>query len=207
MTSVPTAVLVTQWVMLFALSALVIVTYRQLAHLLELSGSANDAGGPALGVMAGPFAYRRPGDPAPRTFTPGTRPVVLLFTDPRCGACAGALEAVERATRDRPPHLDVLVVTDAEEAAVAANEALGRTPFEVALVERRVVSHGYRVTGTPLLLGLDVEGRVRARAAGPDRSGVRRFLREFMRAIKVDTDRSAARPASSSQDEREVSTT
>jgi hypothetical protein len=151
MTSVPTPLLVTQWVLLFALSALVVVMYRQLAHLLRLSDSANDAGGLAPGAAVPTFTYRRPGRPGVDRFVPGSGSAVLLFTDPRCGACDTVLDGLERVVsagaRDQ---LRVLVMTDADDTAVAANDALGRTSLEVALVDHRVVSHEFRVNATPL---------------------------------------------------------
>jgi hypothetical protein len=185
--SIPVAVVVAQWVVLFGLSALVVVMYRQLAHLLELGGAAGSAGGLDVGARAPSFTYRRPGEPDRYYFEVGQTPAFLLFTDPRCGACDTALRAVETVTRrSRSTGTRVVVVTDADDVAVAANEGLSNTALDVAVVDNAVVERDYRVTATPLLIGVDADGVVRAKASGPDEAGVRRFLREFRRAPDQD---------------------
>jgi hypothetical protein len=178
--SVPLALVVTQWVVLLVLAALVLVMYRQLAHLLELSRGAHDAGGLDLEAAAPSFAYRRPSEAGEHRFTVGETPALLLFTDPRCGACDKALQAVESVTRrSRSTGVRVLVVTDGDEIAVAANGALSASALDIAIVERHVVTRDYRVTGTPLLVGVDADGLVRNKMAGPDEAAVRRMLKDF----------------------------
>lgn len=187
MISLPIAIVVTQWVMLFALSGLVIVMYRQLAHLLHLSGSAHDAGGLDVGTVAPTFGYRHPGESTRRIFQPGSRSTVLLFTDPRCGACDAALEAVEGAARgSQSSGLQVLVVSDADDIAVAANEGLSRTSLDIALVDHGVVTTDYRVTGTPLLVGIDSNGAVQSTIAAPDLPAARRLVKDLHRLSVSD---------------------
>ena len=182
MISMPIALVVTQWVLLLALALLVLLMYRQLAHLLHLSGSAHDAGGPVEGEPAQAFRYHQPGEPLVHDYQPGEQATLLLFSDPRCGACDAALEAVETVTRNsRAAGLRVLVITDADDIAVAANNALANTALDVAVVDRGV-THDYRIAGTPLLVGVDREGVVRAKASSPDQTAVRRLLKDIRRA-------------------------
>lgn len=204
MISVPMSLVVTQWVVLFALGGLVIVMYRQLAHLLELSGSAHDPGGPDIGAQAPAFDYRHPSESAAtnRLAPPGQGPIVLLFSDPWCGACDKALQAVETVTQRRPSSLRVLVVTDADDVAVAANDGLSRTPLEVAVVEGQVVTRDYGVTGTPLLLGVDANGVVQAKVSGSDEATVRRFLKELDRSRRKERGEKA--PEISKPEKEEV---
>jgi hypothetical protein len=200
--SLPIALVVTQWVMLFALVALVVMMYRQLAHLLEIGSRAHDAGGLADGDPAPSFGYRRPGEPGTHHFTGGGSPALLLFTDPRCGACEQALESVEALTRgNRVPDLRVLVVTDADDVAVTANEGLSRTRLDVAVVDNHVVTRDYRVAGTPLLVGIDAAGVVRTKVAGADAAAVRRFFADFRRTL---ARRDGGGPAPAAVDREEV---
>lgn len=189
MIEVPIAVVITQWIVLFSLGVLVLVVYRQLAYLLQMSRAATADGGPELGTKAPAFDYVRLGEDTRHRFEPGRAPAVLLFTDPGCGACDQALAALNQA-RDsgrlnRLDGLRTLIVTGADPLAVIASDSLRESSFETALVEHAATHRDYHITVTPLLIGIDSDGHVRAKAAGVTEVTLKSFLRDFRNSVQT----------------------
>lgn len=177
---VPLWIVISQWALLLALAILVVLIYRQLAYLLDLSVrvSAPTTGLP-LGSQAPSFDYRLvAASHETQRFVGEGVPTLLLFTDPGCRSCLEALEILERTTRaQRGATLRVLAVTDADPRLLVAIE--DQLPFEIALVDRDVVRRLYSTLVAPFLYGIDSRGVIRARTELSNEDNVRNALAEL----------------------------
>jgi len=91
-------------------------------------------------------------------------PVALFFTDPGCGACESALEAVARAQRDRAGDLTLAVISSGSIDRIeekAAQFGLDR----VVPQGDQALFDAYRVYGVPGVVEIDETGSVLGPAA------------------------------------------
>jgi peroxiredoxin len=132
-----------------------------------------DAEGPGTGSRGGAAALPplAPGTAAPAfagqdlhgepvsldsLLRPG-RPVALFFTDPGCGACQSALDAVARAQRERADNLTVAVISMGSIDRIkekAAEFGLDR----VVPQDDEAIFDAYRVNGVPGVVQIDATG-------------------------------------------------
>lgn len=180
--NIPIGVIIAQWGVLLVLGALVVIAFRQLAVLLEVNAPVSQ-GGPELNKSVAPFSYRDLNGTG-GTFnpeTPGTK--LLMFTDPRCGACNDALDVLESSVVSKLAEgVDMLLVTDSDPQSLAANERLARTALTLAIVEPKVLSKLYRVSATPLVVGIDDGGVARVKSAGITMARLKPLLKEIRTA-------------------------
>jgi hypothetical protein len=113
------------------------------------------------------------GDPAPRFGGPDLRgewvsldsllaldrPVALVFTDPGCGACAAALEAVARAQRERADELTLAVVSTGSIGRIEAKAAEFGLDRVVPQADDALFD-AYRINGVPGIVEIDQTGGV-----------------------------------------------
>ena len=144
--------------------------------LLRLEPEGSGAGAAAAGEKALPPL--EPGTPAPRfagrdlhgepvsldSFLAAGRPVALFFTDPGCGACEAALDAVARAQRDRAGGLTLAVISSGSIDRIeetAAEFGLDR----VVPQDDEALFDAYRVYGVPGVVEIDEKGFISRPAA------------------------------------------
>lgn len=139
--------------------------------LLRLDALDGEGGASAAGSKTLPPL--QPGTPAPefagvdlqgqavslRSLLSGGHPVALFFTDPGCGACESALDAVSRAQRERADELTIAVISSGSIDRIEEKA----TKFGLA----RVVPQGddslfdaYRVNGVPGIVEIGANGDV-----------------------------------------------
>jgi hypothetical protein len=112
------------------------------------------------------------------------RPVALFFTDPGCGACESALEAVARAQRERADELTIAVISSGSIDRIEVKAA--QFGLERVLPQGdETLFDAYRVNGVPGIVGIDEEGSLSTPAAlGPD--AVREVVLGDTRAPRPD---------------------
>lgn len=88
----PLWIVVSQWMLLFALGLLVIVMYRQLGTLMKFQDQGDERYGLPIGTRAPAFEYTMADDAQarPMRFEPGGTWSLLLFADPGCASCETA---------------------------------------------------------------------------------------------------------------------
>ncbi len=137
--------------------------------LLRLDAEGSGTGAAVAGTKALPPL--EPGTAAPRfggrdlhgepvsldsLLAPG-RPVALFFTDPDCGACESALDAVARAQRDRADELTLAVISSGSIDRIeekATQFGLDR----VVPQDDNALFDAYRVYGVPGVVQIDEKG-------------------------------------------------
>ena len=191
MTEVPTPLLISQWILLLGLGALVFVTYRQLAYLLGISSAVSGGGGLDVGEVAPPFDYRAVnsglGD---GRFEAPAAPTLLMFATPGCGSCDEAVRNLERVVGSSSRPVDAYVVTEAGSSAVQASDAFRSTSVPILNVDYRVRADLYRTFSSPVLYAVGVDGKVYARDTTANARVMRRMLRAAVDATTTG-DRSA----------------
>ena len=125
---------------------------------------------PELGTEAPPFEL--PGldgfQVALTDLLAGARPVVLVATDERCGACTALYPEIARWQRELHDHVAVVVLGDGspEKLRALAEEH----ELDAVLIANRSTLGAYGVYGTPSALRVDPDGRIASpvRYGGPD---------------------------------------
>jgi hypothetical protein len=95
--SLPLWLLAVQWTLLIALTALVIIMYRQMGYYLGVSESGTENVGLDIGAAAEAFSYTQvaPEIKGGQRFEPSGRWSLLLFIDPSCSGCERSLAALD----------------------------------------------------------------------------------------------------------------
>lgn len=172
MITLPLPVAFVAWVLLIGLAGLVVIVYRQIAYLLNLSRTTErHESGLKVGDAAPAFDYRPSLGEAQqglRTFDPVGQPSLVMFTDPHCAICTEMLAALDGlAPRLADKGVRVIAATDAKPELVWALDAYRNTSLPLAHVDRDVTSRLYRMHVIPFAFGIDGQGIVRvARAIG-----------------------------------------
>lgn len=176
----PLWLVVSQWVLLFALGGLVVTLYRQLGYYLHVTTSSPANQGLDIGEAVPAFQYLPAGDGAmtPRRFEPRGDWSVLLFADPGCASCEQAVQALERAGAGGDQLSHTLIVTTAEPSRIRAIEAFQATPLPIARVQPHVADRLFRTTVTPFLFVIDPDGTVAAKGVATDHLAVRALLQK-----------------------------
>ncbi|MDQ3914937.1 MAG: redoxin domain-containing protein [Actinomycetota bacterium] len=185
MITMPLPVAFVAWVLLIGLAVLVVIVYRQLAYLLNLSRTTErHESGLKVGEAAPSFEY----GPAlgeeqqdVRTFDPVGRPSLIMFTDPHCAICTEMLAALDAlASRLVESGVRVVAATDAKPELVWALDAYRNTSLSLAHVDRDVTSRLYRMHVIPYAFGIDAQGVVRVARAIGQQSDMERTVEELL---------------------------
>ena len=96
------------------------------------------------------------------------RPVALVFTDPGCGACESALDAVAEAQRAHTETLTLAVISGGSIDRIEAKAAQFGLERVVPQADEKLFD-AYRVNGFPGIVKIDADGSVSGPVAlGPD---------------------------------------
>jgi methylamine dehydrogenase accessory protein MauD len=166
--------MVLQWVVIALLCVLVLSLILQLgAMTLRLNGLAESAGRlPAASSEEGPALHTRlplheltlVDGRARSVGGSGTRPTLIVFFSPSCGACEALPDAIATLRRDVPhDDLDILAVLSSDRAGAAtfvAERSLQHVTFaaNVDFPEHYIPRHG-----VPFAIALAADGIVAAR--------------------------------------------
>jgi hypothetical protein len=160
---IPEYLEVAQWALLFGLSALVIVLYRQLGRMLSQSGKRPEAG-PPPGSRATPVRYLQVPGGAPGRVAPGDgMPLLLAFVDPTCPACEQLVSSLSAPqVADALLGVRILLLMSDPPGYVTISQAFQVTSLEIGRPLSTAEVASYRPVSTPLLVAIDRTGTVRA---------------------------------------------
>jgi hypothetical protein len=176
MAPIPLYLAVAQWALLGALGVLVIVMFRQLGRLLAADAKAGELG-PAVGSLAAPLSYLRPGEADVRTFTPGGgQPALIAFVDPTCPSCEQLVLVLDamRAAGELAAVRVLLLISDPA-SYLRISKAFQASELEIGRPADPSGLDAYRATGTPLLVAVDAAGVVAAAGSIIRQADVRRY--------------------------------
>ncbi len=177
--SLPLWLVVSQWTLLFALGFLIIVMYRQVAFLQRLKDTGSEREGLPIGEKAPAFDYLPVNQRSTSTrFEPQGTWSLLVFADPTCVSCQGALLALERMAPKFGQDMRVLVATSADLAQINAVDAFRTASVALSRVQSDVASRLYQITVTPFGYVIDPEGKIRARGVATDEAAIRKIVRK-----------------------------
>jgi len=161
---VPPYLEVAQWALLFGLGALVIVLYRQLGRLMGHHGDEHDRPGPAVGSRATAIRYQRVPGGVPGRVAPGDGvPLLLAFVDPTCPACEQLVSSLSAPqVAGELLGVRVLLLMSDPPSYVTISPSFQATSLEIGRPVSTAEVASYRPTSTPLLVGIDRTGIVRA---------------------------------------------
>lgn len=164
MTSVPTGILIAQWLALAVLGGFIWLLFRQIAYLGDLAAPATDAyaipdGTPAPSFMFAPFAAGSEARERQRFDAAGVA-TLLLFADPYCEACEDLVSAAGEWESQRPNDIRMLVCCDAPAERLAGVPAFRDADVDIALVDDAVFHKLYGVRVTPMVFAIAADGRV-----------------------------------------------
>ena len=175
--TIPLYLAVAQWTLLFALSLLVFIMYRQLGHLF--GGPTTTAEfGPAVGTSAPGFEYTRLSDDTRHRFSAGEGQAALVaFVDPTCPACEALVGTLNTAAdAGELDELRVLLLTSDPPAYLQISDAFRTTRLEIGSPATLAARNEYRVSATPLLVAIDSRGVVRSAGAVRHLDDLRAFI-------------------------------
>lgn len=177
MISVPTWVVLAQWAMLGTCLVFVVVLFRQLAHLLNVSKTVEPRqAGPEVGSLAQDFAYTSL-EGVSRRFVIGGEPSLVMFADPGCASCEQALIWLEQIQRRAARGIRTLVATASPHEMVRAIDTFRTSSVEIGIVSRDVPAVAYRTQVTPFAVVIAGDGRVRAKGVPADEKTLRQMIR------------------------------
>lgn len=171
---IPVYLIVAQWVLLLALGLLVIIMYRHLGHIFS-KNKAPGRFGPTVGENAAEFEYQRISDDSWNHFVPGGgHPSLLAFVDPTCPACEELVENLGAAADlGELSEFRVLLLTSDPPRYLQISDTFCNSKLEIGNPSTRATMEAYRASATPLLVGIDGEGIIRASGSGRELADVR----------------------------------
>lgn len=177
--TLPLWIVVSQWIVLFALGFLVVVMYRQMAYLLRLKDVGTARDGLEIGNAAPAFDYVGVNVNAGSNlrFNPRGGWKFIIFADPGCSSCEKAMLILENFKIDVKPGMQPIVVTTADTTEVDAIGAFRRSSLPIAQVKREVFSRLYKTNTTPFAYVVDPEGIVRGKGPASDQPSLRKIFR------------------------------
>jgi hypothetical protein len=177
--TLPLWLVVSQWTLLFALGFLIIVMYRQVAFLQRLKDGGSEREGLPVGEKAPAFDYMPVNrKSASSRFDPKGTWSLLVFADPTCVSCQGALLALEQMVPKLGQTMRVLVATSADPAQISAVDAFRTASVDISRVPGDVPSRLYQTTITPFGYVIDPEGKIRAKGVTTDEASIRKIVRK-----------------------------
>jgi hypothetical protein len=176
MISLPTSLVVAQWIVTLALAVILVIAFRQLAFLVNVEGKMRAEEGLPVGVTIPAFEYVSVAGEQ-RHFATGDMPLAILVADPLCVSCETALIALEKIL-DKRRSLPIrgLVVTSATVRAIDSVPRFRDTQVELALVRSEVLSDVLKTLGTPYTYIVDGEGAVASRGVAADEAAMEELI-------------------------------
>ncbi len=194
MTPIWIASMILQWVLIVALSILVLSLIRQLGSLtLQLNALSESNARDTLAPYS-PLPSQEATLVDGRQFLFGgtrERPCLLVFFSPTCSACQGLPSAIRALVQSHPPsELDVLVVLSLERAA-AQNYLAGQSFGSIAVaLQEDFPQHYITKRGVPFALGLTMDGIVAARGKPKNLDHLSEMAQAAQRMADVATNHS-----------------
>lgn len=187
--TLPLWLVISQWVLLFALGLLVIVMYRQLGYLLHLRDVGTEREGLPIGEKAPAFDYTPVnGDMRlPARFEPLGTWALLVFVEPGCASCRSTIPALERLVPSFEQRIRVLVVTSAELALIAAVDEFRTAALGINQVSKEVPYELYQTRSTPFAYLIDPSGVIQAKGVATEEPAIRKIMQKAdHNAVKVE---------------------
>lgn len=187
--SFPLWLVVSQWVLLFALGLLVIVMYRQLGYLLHLKDAGTEQDGLPIGEKAPAFDYTPVnGDRRlPARFEPTGQWSLLAFVEPGCVSCRSTIPALERLVPSFEQRISIMVVTSAEPALIAAVDEFRAASLGINRVGKDMPDKLYQTRSTPFAYLIDPGGIIRAKGVVTNEPAIRKLVQKVDRnATRVE---------------------
>lgn len=183
--TLPLWLVISQWVLLFALGFLILTMYRQVGLQMRLRDMGTDREGLAIGGVAPGFEYFPAQDYSksiPIRFEPKGSWSLILFADPGCVSCEGALSELERFVPKLGNSVRLFVATSAEPAQIAAIDAFKKTSLPISRVSHDVPYKLFRTLVTPFVFLIDPEGIIRAKGFATDEKAFRKIVQKVHRS-------------------------
>jgi hypothetical protein len=178
----PVWLIASQWVLLFALGALVIVMYRQLGFLLHLKDIGTEHDGLSLGDRAPAFDYILVKNGLSFRFEPLGSWSLLVFADPGCSSCQGTILALEKIAFAFTKPCSILVVTSADLQLIAVVDAFRTASVNIAQVSKQIPEEFYQTHATPFAYLIDPNGLIQAKGAVSDELAIQKILQKIGRS-------------------------
>ncbi len=181
--SFPLWLVVSQWVLLFALGLLVIVMYRQLGYLLHLRDVGTGREGLPIGEKAPAFDYTPVNGnmSLPARFEATGQWSLLVFVEPGCVSCRSTITALERLTPAFEQRIRVLAVTSAEPALIAAVDEFRTASLGLNRVSKDVPDKLYQTRSTPFAYLIDPGGMIKVKGIVTDEPAIRKLVQKVDR--------------------------
>jgi hypothetical protein len=157
------------WGLLLVLAVAVFALYRHFGQLYVNSPQGREDQGPAVGSAL--LSIARPDTDGGEILLPTTRPTLILFVATTCDLCSALRDQLNALG----PHADVLDTVALCAGALPDVRAwASRTPGYVRVVhdKRSSAANRYEVNGTPFVVAVGHDGRVRAKGVVNDRGGL-----------------------------------
>ena len=176
MITLPTSLVVAQWIVTLALAVILVIAFRQLAFLVNIQGKMRAEEGLPVGVTIPAFEYVSVAGEK-RHFATGDIALAMLVADPLCASCESALVALEKIL-DKKRSLPIrgLVVTSATVRAIDSVPRFRDTLVEMALVRSEVLTDVLKTVGTPYTYIVDGEGAVASRGIASDEAAMEELI-------------------------------
>ncbi len=181
--SFPLWLVVSQWVLLFALGLLVIAMYRQLGYLLHLKDAGTERDGLTIGEKAPAFDYMpvNGGRHLSARFEPTGQWSLLVFVEPGCVSCRSTIPALERLVPSFKQRTSIMVMTSAEPALIAAVDEFRAASLGINRVSKDVPDKLYQTHSTPFAYLIDPGGIIRAKGIVADEPAIRKLVQKVDR--------------------------
>lgn len=178
--TLPLWLVVSQWMLLFALGFLIIIMYRQIGYLEQLKDVGSEREGLAIGEDAAVFDYTPASEDADAAirFEPQGTWSLLVFADPGCSSCQDTLRTLERMSPKLAQTMRLLVLTTADPSQVAAADAFRNASVTIGRVRNEVPAKLYHTRVTPFAHLIDPEGVIRAKGIASDEASFRKIVRQ-----------------------------
>lgn len=180
--TLPLWLIISQWVLLFALGFLVIIMYRQLGFLLRLRDLGTEREGLPLGKKAPVFEYvaLNEGTQMPTRFEPTGGWSLLVFVSPGCAGCRGTIPALEEL---KPTLLKqgvrVLVMTTAGPVLKEEVNTLRSEIIEVSHIGKEVPDGLYDTHSTPFAYLINPEGIIQAKGVVTSEREIQKIIEKI----------------------------
>lgn len=184
---VPLPVVVTQWMLLVGLSLLVIIMYRQLAHMLLLTKASSSGGGRSIGDSIEPFEYWVGASTESKTFKANDRPTLVMLSDPLCSSCGDALLDLERfAETGAARMLRILVLTEIDADLFRSVPIFEGRSLEIGRLAEGLSMRVFRTRVTPFVYMLDHDHKVLAKGSTSSMGEIERLLNGSVRDVATN---------------------
>jgi hypothetical protein len=184
--TLPVWLFVSQWVLLFALGAFIVLVYRQIGYMMHLkSANTEEQEGLSIGETAPAFDYifANRSETTSSRFEPKGKWSLLLFADPGCTSCQRVLPSLEYLVAKMRQPLHTLVITGANPVQIEVSDTFRMTSLVVGHVNYDVMSKMYRTHVTPFAYIIDTQGNIQAKGVVAEEAALRKILFGVNRSV------------------------